>query len=177
MATLSPATIGILIVIPLILWRLYARFRRLVGRQRLSRVRPWITVVLFPLLVLMIAWVSLFHVERLAWLGGGLVLGAFIAVYGLRLTKFEVTPEGFFYTPSAHFGIAITLLMVSRVAYRFYEIATMGPVIARNNQDFVRSPLTLVIFGVLAGYYITYAIGLIRWRNSAAPPDSNSGSQ
>ncbi len=34
------------------------------------------------------------------------------------------------------------------------------------------SPLTLAIFGTLAGYYVTYAIGLLRWRARVAlqPP-------
>jgi len=31
--------------------------------------------------------------------------------------------------------------------------------------DFVRSPLTLAVFGLLAGYYIGYAIGLARWHH------------
>jgi hypothetical protein len=31
-------------------------------------------------------------------------------------------------------------------------------------QDFARSPLTLGVFGLLAGYYVGYAIGLTRWR-------------
>jgi hypothetical protein len=30
--------------------------------------------------------------------------------------------------------------------------------------DFARSLLTLAVFGLLAGYYIRYAIGLVRWR-------------
>jgi hypothetical protein len=34
--------------------------------------------------------------------------------------------------------------------------------------DFTRSPLTLLIFGVLAGYYMTYAVGLLRWRKRTA---------
>ena len=44
MATLSPATITVLILIPLIIWRVYSRIRRMVGRQRPSKVRPWITL-------------------------------------------------------------------------------------------------------------------------------------
>ena len=34
------------------------------------------------------------------------------------------------------------------------------------------NPLTMAIFGTLAGYYVTYAIGLLRWRArvSARPP-------
>jgi hypothetical protein len=31
-------------------------------------------------------------------------------------------------------------------------------------KDFARSSLTLAVFGLLAGCYIAYAIGLLRWR-------------
>ena len=42
---------------------------------------------------------------------------------------------------------------------------------APSSEDFARSPLTLAIFGTLAGYYVAYAIGLIRWaRRVAATP-------
>jgi hypothetical protein len=35
------------------------------------------------------------------------------------------------------------------------------------SQDFTRSPLTLAIIGLVAGYYSTFAIGLLRWRRRA----------
>src|SRR5438046_6119107 len=105
MASLNPGTIALLVLLPLVVWRMYSRFRRLVGRQRLSRIRPWITVTVFPLLVLLIAWVAHFNVERLAWLAAGLVLGTLCALYALRLTRFEATTQGLFYTPNAHLGI------------------------------------------------------------------------
>lgn len=160
----GPATIALLIAVPLVLWRVYSRVRRMVGRQKLSRVRPWITVVVFPLIVAMLALATLSHPERLAWLAAGLAGGAMLAVYGLRKTRFEVTPQGFFYTPNAHLGIALSLLLVGRIAYRFIEIYALNPGIVNTPQDFARSPLTLSVFGLLAGYYIAYAIGLIRWR-------------
>ena len=69
-----------------------------------------------------------------------------------------------FHTPNAHLGIALSLLMAARIGYRLFEVMSAGPLLARDNSDFVRSPLTLAIFGVLAGYYVAYAIGLIRWR-------------
>jgi hypothetical protein len=93
-----------------------------------------------------------------AAIGGGL------GVWGHRLTRFEATPEGLFYTPSAHLGIAISLLFIGRVAYRLVQLWTMGGMARDGHVDFVRSPLTLAIFGVMAGYYVAYAIGLIRWR-------------
>ena len=164
MATLNPGTIALVIFVPLIAWRIYARFRRMVGRQRLSRIRPWITLTIFPLLILMILWVTRFDGAREGWLAAGLVVGMALAVFALRLTRFEASPEGLFYTPNAPLGIALTVLMVGRIGYRMYEVWAIGPALAPNNTEFVRSPLTLVIFGVLAGYYIAYAVGLVRWR-------------
>jgi len=34
------------------------------------------------------------------------------------------------------------------------------------------SPLTMAIFGTLAGYYVSYAIGLLRWRAQVAAQPS-----
>jgi len=44
----------------------------------------------------------------------GAGFGAALGLYGLRLTKFEQTAQGLFYTPSAHLGIALSLLFVGR---------------------------------------------------------------
>ena len=147
----------------LVVWRLYARIRRMIGRQKLSRVRPWITVVFFPALLALLAFVSLAHPLNLATLLAGAALGGGLGAYGLRLTRFEATPQGLFYTPSAHLGIALSLLFVGRVAYRFAMVYLAMEAEAPSSADFARSPLTLAIFGTLAGYYVAYAIGLIRW--------------
>jgi hypothetical protein len=160
----GPSTVALVILLPLIAWRLYSRVRRMVGRQRLSRVRPWITIVLFPTLALLLALASRFRVEPVAWLAGGLAGGSLLAVYGLRLTRFEPTPQGLFYTPNLHLGIALSTLFAVRILYRLVEVYGTGAAAAPGAPDFVRSPLTLAVFGLLAGYYVAYAIGLVRWR-------------
>jgi len=167
MATLGPSTVMVLVLVPLIIWRIYSRIRRMVGRQRLSRIRPWITLVIFPLIVAMLALAGLRHPERLTLLAGGLAVGMLLAVYGLRRTNFEVTPQGYYYTPNAHLGIALSSLFIARIAWRIVEIYVLNPTLPRDMQEFGSSPLTLGVFGLLAGYYIGYAIGLIRWRWSA----------
>jgi hypothetical protein len=169
MATLNPSTVVLIVFIPLILWRIYSRIRRMVGRQRLSKFRPWITVIVFPLLAALLALATLRHPEGLATLAGGLALGVALSIYGLRRTKFEATPQGWFYTPNAHLGIALSLLFLARIAYRVVEMYWLNPATPRDMQDFGRSPLTLAVFGLLAGYYVGYAAGLIRWRRSASP--------
>lgn len=159
----APSSLMFLVLVPLLLWRMYSRFRRMVGRQRLSKIRPWITLTVFPLIVLLLAVAASAHVERLAILAVGLAGGAGLAVYGLRMTRFEPTPQGLFYTPNAHLGIALSLMFLGRIVYRVFEVYTQGA--ARGGgADFARSPLTLAVFGLLAGYYIGYAIGLVRWR-------------
>src|SRR3954470_13647187 len=99
---MNTPSIVLLVLSPLILWRIYSRVRRLVGRQCLSRIRPWVSVVLFPLLVLVVVLVVRQDDGGLATLAGGLVIGGLLAMYGLRLTRFESTEQGLFYTPNAH---------------------------------------------------------------------------
>lgn len=149
----------------LVAWRVYSRIRRMVGRQRLSKYRPWITLTVFPLIVALIAVASVTHPSNLAALAVALAAGAALGAYGLRRTKFEAIPgQGFFYTPNAHLGIALSLLFIGRLAYRAYEVYVVAPGMHRDSAEFARSPLTLAVFGLLAGYYISYAVGLLRWR-------------
>jgi hypothetical protein len=160
----SPSTVTLLALLPLLAWRAYARFRRMVGRQRLSRIRPWITLTIFPALVVLLGLGAHAHVERLGWLAAGLALGALLGVFGLSRTRFEPTRQGLFYTPNAHLGIALSLLFIARIVYRLVEVYAIDPGVPHGLDDFARSALTLAVFGLLAGYYIAYAIGLVRWR-------------
>jgi AcrR family transcriptional regulator len=164
MAALNPSTLTILALTPLIAWRIYARVRRMVGRQRVSRVRLWITLILFPLLLGLLSMSAYAHWERLGWLAGGLAAGAGLAVFGLKHTRFEPTREGLFYTPNAHLGIALSLLFVGRIGWRLAQLFIHGMPQPGQPDDFTTSPLTLSIVGLLFGYYIGYAIGLMRWR-------------
>lgn len=149
----------------LVAWRVYARFRRMVGRQRLSRYRGPVTLTVFPALVLLVALPSLAHPVNLLWLAIALSFGAALGRFGLRRTRFEVVPgKGFFYTPNAHLGIALSSLFVARLVYRFVEVVFIAPSVPRSASEFAQSPLTLAAFGLLAGYYISYAIGLVSWR-------------
>jgi len=157
-----------LIMIPLIAWRMYSRVKRNIGRQTFSKRRPWITMAVFPALIVMLSFGAYSHHRPalFAALAGGIVGGVVLGVYGLKHTKFEVTPEGLFYTPNAHIGIALSVLFIGRVVYRMFVLYSMNPYAQQSPNDFAASPLTLGIFGLLAGYYVTYAIGLVRWWRS-----------
>jgi len=146
----------------LVAWRLYSRVKRMVARQRLSKVRPWVTLCLFPLLVALLLLGSWAHPYAALALAAGVAAGAALGVYGLRLTKFEQTPLGLFYTPNAYLGVGLSLLLIARIGYRAAQLYFVPGPMQEGSAIFVRSPLTLLIFGTLAGYYIAYAVGLIR---------------
>jgi hypothetical protein len=165
MAAPHISVITLLALLPLIGWRMYARLRRMIGRQRLPRIRPWVTLVMFPLLLGLLALAARAHLERLWFLAIGVVLGGALGVFGLRKTRFERTAQGLFYTPNAQLGIALSLLLVGRVIYRLVAVFVFGvaPAPAEPN-DFAITPLTLGIVGLLTGYYIVYSAGLVRQR-------------
>jgi hypothetical protein len=171
---LPPSTIVLIALVPLILWRFYRRFKRLVGRQRSKLWRHWTGAILFPLLIVLIAMPVLLHPATLTWLAAGIAAGVALAIVGLKHTRYEATPEGFFYTPNAHIGIALSLVMAARIGYRMLQMAGFSTADrATQMQDFTRSPLTLLIIGMIAAYYSAYAIGMIRWRSRtmvATPP-------
>jgi hypothetical protein len=156
---LVPAGIAALVV-----WRLFRRVRRMVGRQRLSKVRPWVTLCVFPLLTALLLLASVPRPYASLALLAGLVVGVVLGWQGLRLTKFEQTPAGLFYTPSAPLGIALSCLLVARIGYRALQLWMAPGGAPGTSTAFVGSPLTLLIFGTLAGYTIAYALGLLRWR-------------
>ena len=161
---MAPQTVVVIAVIPLVAWRLYSRIRRFIGRQRSHAPRHWIAVVLFPLMVAMLG-LAAAATNRiaLAALVGGVVVGAALGFAGLRLTRFEHTAEGWFYTPNAHIGSGLSVLFIARIAWRLVEVELHGA--APGGPQFASSPLTLVVFGMLAGYYTVYAAGLLRWRH------------
>jgi hypothetical protein len=156
--------IPILVLAPLVAWRMYSRVRRNIGRQHLGKWRPWITLTVFPVIAILISLGALAAPARLAAMLGGIVAGIVLGVFGTRHTRFENTPEGIFYTPHAHIGIAVSALFIGRVVWRMFQLYSMGEYVQPNPTDFASSPVTLSIFGLLAGYYVTYAVGLIRYK-------------
>lgn len=157
------AMIGGGLFVALILFR---RIRRLIGRQKFARQRPLLTVIFFPLLLAFLAVMSRSHPQSLAALAGGVALGVGLGWYGLKLTTFENTPTGLYYTPNAHLGIVLSVLLIVRIGYRLLHGMVLTAQDSPLPPDFARSPLTLAIFGTLAAYYVCYAAGLLRWHRS-----------
>jgi cytochrome b561 len=151
---------------PLVAWRLYSRIKRLTTRQRSRVWRHRTTLVFFPLLVLAFALGTIGEPMLALAFAVALAAGVALGNVGVRKTTFEQVGNEFYFTPHARIGMLVAMLFIGRMAWRAWEyFSTDG---AMTHQDFARSPLTLAVFGVLAGYYMTYAFGLLRWRKRTA---------
>src|SRR5262249_49411005 len=140
----------------------YTRLQRSIGRQRLQTGRLIARVaVILALVGPLVGLVTAHHLQSLAALGGGLLLGALLASISLRLTRFESTAEGIFYTPNLAIGLAISLLLIGRIAYRMTTLvlAPSGP--TKPSSGIFQTPLTSLILGLMAAYYVAYAVGIL----------------
>ncbi|MEO7762673.1 MAG: hypothetical protein ABIS68_12270 [Casimicrobiaceae bacterium] len=79
-------------------------------------------MIIFPLLFALLALGALSRPNTLALVAVGVLAGVLLGRLGLGKTSFEATPAGLYYTPNAHLGIALSLLLVGRVIYRLLEV-------------------------------------------------------
>ena len=156
-------TIVLLILVPLLMWRVYARLKRMMARQRSVMSRHWTGLAVFTAMVLVPGSELVGQLASLGWLAVGTVAGIGYAVWALRKTRYEATPEGYFFTPHARLGILVAMLFVGRIIYVGLEIfVNQGT--ANSLPRFTDSPITLICLGVFAGYFGAYSAGMLRWR-------------
>jgi hypothetical protein len=167
----APNYIAPVVIFSLIAWRMYRRVRRHIGRQPFQPKRLVVRLVIYGVLGCVVAFVSLGHPAVLLGLACGIALGGLLGWVGLKLTHFEPTADGHFYTPNIYIGVTLSCLLVARIAYRFI---VLSPAAYGTNQPppvLGQSPLTLGLFGLLVGYYFVYYIGLlVRCRKSGVAP-------
>ncbi|HVU17883.1 MAG TPA: hypothetical protein VHD32_13235 [Candidatus Didemnitutus sp.] len=164
---MTPAQVIPALIIPLLIWRVYRRFRRNVGRQHFHPGRLTTTIVIFSLFTAAIAFYAWPNQDALLALGGGLAGAVILSLIGLHLTTFEKTPEDVFYTPNTVIGVTITLLFVARICYRVITFTAPAP--GQYVPPVFQSPLTLGVYGLTIGYYIAYCSAvLIRGKKLAA---------
>jgi hypothetical protein len=140
---------------------LFRRIRRQFGRQPLNP-RP-ITIRLVVLGIAAVALIGLAIAQPLVALpmAAGLFIGALIAGINLRLTRFEWSAGGDAYYPHPYVGAALSLLLVGRIAYRYYVLGGMPGMGSQPPAPPFQSPLTFGLLALLIGYYVAYSIGLL----------------
>jgi hypothetical protein len=100
------------------------------------------SLIFFPLLLLLFLYSSYTHPLAVAAELGGVLIGR--RAWRLRPAPHEIREHGGgpLLHPNAHIGIALSLLLAARVAYRFFQMYASTAAFAQPPQDFARSPLT-----------------------------------
>ena len=156
-----PAPAIAAILTPFIAWRVYQRVRRLMVRQQSHAWRHWLSIAIMGALLVVFGVMTLGHPPALAGLAGGVAAGIGLSLLALQRTRFERIGSDFFFVPHAPIGAIVSLLFIGRLLYRGYEFYVDG---AAANAHFTASPLTMIVFGIMAGYYANFARGVLRWR-------------
>ncbi len=162
------------IVAALVLWRVGTRVWRLTTRQPIRLWSLRLRAVLLTVVVIILAFLNIGHTLAFAALVAGTLAGIFAGYVGLRGSTFENTPDGLFYTPHRGLGGAIALIFVARIVYRIvvWQTSARDPGASDmyglgTASHMGASPITVALFGLLAGYIVMYTIGVLRWREKA----------
>jgi hypothetical protein len=175
---IDPKLVTTILVAALVVWGIARRVRRTFGRQPVQVAR-----IGFRIGVLAIAGVLIVATTRntqaFEAVTAGIACGAALGYLGLQHTRFEVTPEGRFYTPHTYIGLAVTALFLGRLVYRFVYLSYGTGTTVNANQNlavaYQKNPVTLGIFGVLVGYYVLFYSGvLVRTRTATSGMGNDS---
>jgi hypothetical protein len=164
------------VLIPLMIYR---RLRRSFGQQPLRPKRMTVRMVILALLGASLAPAALRSAGFLACEAAGAALGAALALWGAKRTRFLTQNAQLYYVPHTYAGIAVSLLVVGRIAYRVVQLysargflsAGAGPGDSSAAPTaMVQSPLTVGILFVLIGYYLGY-YGWLLWKAKHIAPE------
>ena len=160
---MTPQMVMPLVMLPLLAFAIWRRVRSQFGRQPIRRKRMIGRIGIFSVLAGLIALSGLRNLQLLEGLLGGMSCGAALGLLGLRLTRFERGTDGAdVYIPNPWIGAALSVLLVSRLAWRFLVVMpAMSQATTQAGPPFGNSPLTLLVFGLMLGYYISYYAGLL----------------
>ena len=160
---MSITTLALIILVPVLVWRIYSRLKKQMQHQRSIMSRHYTGLLVFAAMVLVPAASLGDRIYGLLALAGGAVFGVILGVYGLRRTRDEAGDEGYWFTPPARLGVLVAMVLVARVIYLGIEIY-MNQGSNLPNPRFTDSPLTMYCLGLTAAYFATFSAGLMRWR-------------
>ena len=175
--------IGSFLLAILVVFLVYRRFRRTFGQQPLWPVRMRVRTVLLLVIGGLLLPTALRSSAFVAALLGGLSVGIGLAVWGASRTRYLRAGNQLYYVPHTYTGIAVSLLFLGRLVYRFIQAygsahASGGAGLDPSSQPFaaagmLRSPLTLSLFYILVGYYVCY-YSIVLWKVKRVTPEEIS---
>ena len=167
---METTTLALLFLVPLLVWRIYSRLKKLVARQKSQLWRHRLVAFGVPALIVFLATTTKFEILPLSSLGAGVLAGGWLGVLGIKLSRFEQVGKDYYFTQHRYLGLAITMLFIARLLYRGMEIYLNTRLdVPVPPPPFGQSPLTMAAYGMVTGYYSAYAWGLLRWRQRNKP--------
>lgn len=155
-----PGWLSTALFVLLVGFMLYRRYRRTFGPQRIVIWKIVLRITLLTLVAAGFIWSQPTLWGLVAGASGG-TLGLGLGIFALRHTRFEATAQGSFYTPNGWIGLAVTALFLGRFASRMVGLYQQGAFAPQASPGgFPKSPLTLGLFLLLAGYYVSYLAGV-----------------
>ncbi len=162
---MTPHDLMSLALVPIMLLVIWRRVRGQFGRQPVRRTRMTVRIAAFAAIGLLASLAGFADIRLLEGLASGIVAGGALGMVGLRLTRFERTEDGGdAYVPNPWIGAVLTLLLVGRLAWRFSLLGPWSAVPAAppsGTHAAWQSPFTMVVLGLLVGYYVSYYAGLL----------------
>jgi hypothetical protein len=152
------------IMLPLMAYGVWRRVRGNFGPQPIRRGRMIARIAILGLVAGLLALTGLYNPKLLEGLLGGIAGGTALGLLGLNLTRFERDASGAdVYVPNPWIGAGLTVLLLGRLAWRFMVAmpATQDPGAFQFGPPLGNSPLTLLVFGLMVGYYVAYNAGLL----------------
>jgi hypothetical protein len=154
----------------LLVFSIYRRLRRNFGAQALRPKSMGVRVIVLAVLAAILLPLALHSSEFLLLAAAGLGAGVTLGLFAASRTRFEKRDAVLYYVPHTYTGLLVTALFLGRLLYRLFELyasgalsgAAPGPSAGAQGPDpygtqaMLHSPLTLGIFFILIGYYITY---------------------
>ena len=162
-------TLALVLLIPLLIWRIYSRLKQFFVRQESLLWKHWVGAGFFAFLLLVAAVGARQDVLALSSLGAGVLGGAWLAFFALKKTRFEIVGVRYFFKPYDRFGILVCMLFAARVLQIGVELylnrqSDFPQPISR--EMVMLHPLSCASFGLLAGYLAAFSAGMLRWRRA-----------
>jgi hypothetical protein len=161
---MTPHLAPLAVMVPLMAFAVWRRVRSQFGRQPIRRRRMVARITIFAVIGVLVSLTGLHDPRLLEGLLCGAAIGAVLGLVGLRLTRFERSADGSDgYIPNPWIGGLLTVLLIARLAWRFVVLMPQlgSASVGASAPAIGNSPLTLLVFGLLIGYYVTYFSGLL----------------
>lgn len=171
---LTVTTVVLLILVPVLVWRIYSRLKMVFLRQESVLWRHWVGAAGLPVLLLAAAQSMLGNIPALSLMAGAALAGGWLGFFALKKTRLENTGVKLYFTPPSRTGILVCMLFAARVlqiGVEFYLNRQSAQPRAIPASEALQHPLTVVPFGLMLGYLAVYSIGLLRWHMAQKTQD------